>query len=55
MYSSDEKFRLGKVSELFVYDNFTKVPAEMVEARDICAICGINDVLVRIYVPLFIH
>ena len=55
MYSSDEKFRLGKVSELFVYDNFTEVLAEMVKAGDICAIYGINDVLVCIYVPLFIH
>ncbi|GLJ28480.1 hypothetical protein SUGI_0560280 [Cryptomeria japonica] len=44
--TSDENFRLGKVSELFVYENFTKVPAEMVEAGDICALCGISDVLI---------
>ncbi|GLJ54005.1 hypothetical protein SUGI_1155340 [Cryptomeria japonica] len=44
--TSDENFRLDKVSELFVYENFTKVPAEMVEAGDICVVCGINDVLI---------
>ncbi|GLJ50373.1 hypothetical protein SUGI_1073510 [Cryptomeria japonica] len=44
--TSDEKFRLGKVSELFVYENFTKVLAEMVEAGDICVVYGISDVLI---------
>jgi predicted membrane GTPase involved in stress response len=34
------------VSELFEYDNFIRVPAEVVEAGDICALSGISDVLV---------
>ncbi|GLJ40857.1 hypothetical protein SUGI_0845170 [Cryptomeria japonica] len=44
--TADENFRLGKVNELFVYENFTKVPAEMVEAGDIYVVCGISDVLI---------
>lgn len=42
----DENCRFGKVSEVFVYENFMKVPAETVEAGDICAVCGIDDVLI---------
>lgn len=42
----DENCRFGKVSEVFVYENFMRVPAETVEAGDICAICGIDDVLI---------
>eukprot|EP00252_Welwitschia_mirabilis_P005181 TRINITY_DN1565_c0_g1_i1.p1 TRINITY_DN1565_c0_g1~~TRINITY_DN1565_c0_g1_i1.p1 ORF type:complete len:696 (-),score=142.98 TRINITY_DN1565_c0_g1_i1:295-2382(-) len=39
-------FRFGKISELFVYENFMKVPVETVEAGDICAVCGMDDVLI---------
>eukprot|EP01018_Ginkgo_biloba_P007066 Gb_15061 [translate_table: standard] len=42
----DDNFRFGKVSELFVYENFIKAPAETVQAGDICAVCGINDILI---------
>lgn len=42
----DENCRFGKVSEVFVYENFMRVPAETVEAGDICAVCGIDDVLI---------
>lgn len=34
----------GKVSELFVYDNFARAPVEAVDAGDICAFTGIGDV-----------
>ena len=46
--TSDETCRLAKISELFVYENFTKIPAEDVEAGDICAVCGISDIMVSI-------
>ena len=39
-----EKVKMGKISELFVYDNFNRVPAERVEAGDICAFTGLSDV-----------
>ncbi|XP_073115974.1 putative elongation factor TypA-like SVR3, chloroplastic isoform X3 [Elaeis guineensis] len=44
--TSDETCRLAKISELFVYENFTKIPAEDVEAGDICAVCGISDIMI---------
>lgn len=44
--TSEDSCRFGKVSELFVYDQFNRVPAERVEAGDICAVCGINDIQV---------
>ncbi|KAG1368747.1 GTP-binding protein TypA/BipA [Cocos nucifera] len=44
--TSDETCRLAKISELFVYENFTRVPAENVEAGDICAVCGISDIMI---------
>ena len=34
------------MNELFEYDNFIRVPADMVEAGDICCLSGIDDVLV---------
>jgi len=40
----DEESRKGKVTELFVYDNFTRVPTEEVHAGDICCLTGISDV-----------
>ncbi|KAL0359517.1 UNVERIFIED_CONTAM: putative elongation factor TypA-like SVR3, chloroplastic [Sesamum angustifolium] len=42
--TSEEECRFGKVSELFVYEKFSRVPAETVEAGDICAVCGIDDI-----------
>ncbi|DBB06337.1 TPA: hypothetical protein ACH3X1_011906 [Trebouxia sp. C0004] len=39
-----EKPKTGKIAELFVYDNFNRVPAERVEAGDICAFTGLGDV-----------
>jgi len=38
------KVRPGKVNELFVYDNFSRVPVEEVQAGDICAMTGISDI-----------
>jgi predicted membrane GTPase involved in stress response len=31
-----------------VYEKFSRVPAEIVEAGDICAVCGISDIQVDI-------
>lgn len=42
----DGACRPGKVNELFVFDNFTRVPADSVEAGDICVLCGMSDVLI---------
>ncbi|CAM6127588.1 unnamed protein product [Calypogeia fissa] len=42
----DGNCRTVKVNELFVYDNFSRVPAEEVEAGDICALSGVSDVLI---------
>lgn len=38
--------RTARVGELFVYDNFARVPAEEVEGGDICALSGLEDVQV---------
>ena len=32
------------MSELFVYDNFSRVPVDIVQAGDICALTGLSDV-----------
>ncbi|XP_062117670.1 putative elongation factor TypA-like SVR3, chloroplastic [Humulus lupulus] len=42
--TSEDSCRFARVSELFVYDKFLRAPAESVEAGDICAVCGINDI-----------
>ncbi|XP_059298594.1 putative elongation factor TypA-like SVR3, chloroplastic [Lycium ferocissimum] len=42
--TSEDACRFGRVSELFVYEKFSRVPAETVEAGDICAVCGIDDI-----------
>ncbi|KAK3013598.1 hypothetical protein RJ639_008416 [Escallonia herrerae] len=42
--TTDDACRFGRVSELFVYEKFFRVPAETVEAGDICAVCGIGDI-----------
>lgn len=44
--TSDDVCRFGRVSELFVYEKFNRVPADSVEAGDICAVCGIDDIQV---------
>lgn len=43
--------RNARVGELFVYDNFARVPAETVEAGDICALSGLEDVQVCALTP----
>ncbi|MCO5571588.1 hypothetical protein L7F22_025333 [Adiantum nelumboides] len=42
----DGACRPGKANELFVFDNFSRVPADSVEAGDICVLCGLSDVLI---------
>lgn len=39
-----EKLRGGKITELFVYDNFSRSPVDDVDAGDICAVTGLSDV-----------
>ncbi len=36
--------RRAKISELFVYSNFSRVPVEEVMAGDICALTGLPDI-----------
>ncbi|XP_010057296.1 putative elongation factor TypA-like SVR3, chloroplastic [Eucalyptus grandis] len=42
--TSDDSCRYARVSELFVYEKFSRIPVEIVEAGDICAVCGISDI-----------
>ncbi|XP_068636877.1 putative elongation factor TypA-like SVR3, chloroplastic [Aristolochia californica] len=42
--SDESSCRYAKVSELFVYENFSRAPVQSVEAGDICAVCGISDI-----------
>ncbi|KAF8752708.1 hypothetical protein HU200_011893 [Digitaria exilis] len=42
----DDACRVAKISELFVYQNFSRVPVESVSAGDICAVCGMSDIMV---------
>ncbi|XP_028127130.1 putative elongation factor TypA-like SVR3, chloroplastic [Camellia sinensis] len=44
MARTDETCRYVRVSELFVYEKFSRVAAQAVEAGDICAVCGIDDI-----------
>ena len=44
--ADDLKPRQGRVAELYVYDNFARVPAESVLAGDICALTGLGDVTI---------
>ena len=37
---------MAKVNELFVYDNFSRTPVDEVQAGDICALTGIQDIMV---------
>ena len=45
--TSEDSCRFARVSELFVYEKFYRVPADTVEAGDICAVCGIDDIQVH--------
>ncbi|KAL5540834.1 hypothetical protein UlMin_043804 [Ulmus minor] len=42
--TSEDSCRFARVSELFVYEKFSRVPVDSVEAGDICAVCGIDDI-----------
>ncbi|MBA0633987.1 hypothetical protein Golax_019650 [Gossypium laxum] len=42
--TSEDSCRYARISELFVYEKFSKTPVERVEAGDICAVCGIEDI-----------
>ncbi|KAK1577695.1 hypothetical protein Q3G72_023956 [Acer saccharum] len=42
--TSEDSCRYARIGELFVYEKFFRVPVESVEAGDICAVCGINDI-----------
>ncbi|CAN6440992.1 unnamed protein product [Victoria cruziana] len=42
----DEACRSAKVSELFVFENFSRTAVDGVDAGDICAVCGIDDILI---------
>ncbi|XP_058073637.1 putative elongation factor TypA-like SVR3, chloroplastic [Magnolia sinica] len=44
--TSEETCRYSKISELFVFENFSRAPVETVEAGDICAVCGIGDIMI---------
>ena len=45
-HADGDKPRTGKIAELYVYDNFARVPAETVMAGDICALTGLSDVTI---------
>jgi len=42
--AGDEKPQTGRISELFVYDNFARTPVDDVAAGDICALTGLAAV-----------
>lgn len=42
--TSEDSCRFARVSELFVYEKFNRVPVDRVEAGDICAVCGLDDI-----------
>lgn len=37
-----------------MYEKFSRVPAQSVEAGDICAVCGIDDIQVIMFFPIYI-
>lgn len=39
-----DRTRTGKVAELFVFNNFSRVPVDEVKAGDICAVTGLPNV-----------
>ncbi|GFY96229.1 elongation factor family protein [Actinidia rufa] len=42
--TTENTCRYGRIGELFVYEKFNRVAAQAVEAGDICAVCGIDDI-----------
>ena len=42
----DKDARNGKVTEVFIYNNFVRSPVDSVGAGDICAIAGLPDVMI---------
>ncbi|TYI40036.1 hypothetical protein ES332_A02G136000v1 [Gossypium tomentosum] len=42
--TSEDSCRYARISELYVYEKFSKTAVERVEAGDICAVCGIEDI-----------
>ena len=40
----EEAPRNARINELFVYENFVRTPVDKVEAGDICAVSGLDDV-----------
>lgn len=54
MCTTKDSCRYARVSELFVYEKFSRVPAESVEAGDICAVCGVDDIQARAYLHVSI-
>lgn len=42
--TTEDTCRYAKVNELFVYEKFSRVAADAVEAGDICAVCGIDNI-----------
>ncbi|XVE61156.1 hypothetical protein DITRI_Ditri06bG0017200 [Diplodiscus trichospermus] len=42
--TSEDSCRYARISELFVFEKFTRTPVASVEAGDICAVCGIEDI-----------
>eukprot|EP00798_Chlamydomonas_sp_ICE-L_P021330 gene21330-28262_t len=41
-----DKFRTGKISELYVYDNFSRTNVDQVMAGDICAVAGMPEITI---------
>ncbi|GMH20148.1 hypothetical protein Nepgr_021989 [Nepenthes gracilis] len=42
--TSEDACRYARISELFVYEKFSRAAVETVEAGDICAVCGVGDI-----------
>lgn len=42
--TTEDACRFARISELFVYEKFSRVPVEKVQAGDICAVCGVDDI-----------
>ncbi|KAG6596193.1 putative elongation factor TypA-like SVR3, chloroplastic, partial [Cucurbita argyrosperma subsp. sororia] len=42
--TSEDSCRYARISELFVYEKFNRVPVGKVQAGDICAVCGVDDI-----------
>lgn len=49
MCTPDERCRFARISELFVFENFSRTAVDTVSAGDICAVCGIGDIMVSIF------